>query len=406
MDLQWENLRIARFLRRLAGFSRLISFDHRGTGLSDRVPLSELPTLEERAEDIGAVMDAAGSDRAVILAQGNGGPPAMLFAATHPERTTSLVLWGTFARATPDADYPWAPSPELIRAYLDAIEQNWGEPFGLELMIPSLAGDEENAAWAGRLMRAAASPTAARVFAEMMLGIDVRPILPTIHVPTLVMHRMGDMVASVDGARYIARSIRGARFLEFPGQDHVFFADEDDVFAALEEFVTGRPARPSSDRMLATMLFTDIVGSTEQAAGAGDRKWKELLDAHYDVARRLLERYEGRLVKTMGDGLLARFDGPGRAMRCALAIVERAGSMGIKIRAGLHTGEIEVAGEDIAGLAVHIAQRVQGLADPGEVLVSSAMKDLVAGSGLEFEDRGEHTLKGVPGLWRVFAVAG
>jgi class 3 adenylate cyclase len=406
LDIQWENPHPARALRRLAGFSRLIRFDERGSGLSDRVPVDALPTLEERAEDIGAVMDASGSDRAVIYGIGNGGPPAMLFAATHPERTTSLVLWGTYARGTLDVDYPWAPSPELIHAYLDTIEENWGEPFGIEVMFPSLAGDEEFAAWTARQMRAAASPAAARAFMDMTLATDVRPILPTIHVPTLVMHRTGDMLAPVEGARYLAESIPGARFVEFPGQDHFPSPDDDDVFAVLEEFVTGRPARPSADRMLATILFTDIVGSTEQAAAAGDRQWKELLRGHYDAARRLLERHEGRLVKTTGDGLLARFDGPGRAMRCAVAIVASASATGIQVRAGLHTGEIEVVGEDIAGLAVHIAQRVQGLARPGEVLVSSAMKDLVAGSGLEFEDRGEHTLKGVPGVWRAFAVLG
>jgi class 3 adenylate cyclase len=404
LDLLWENVHPARLLRRFTEFSRLIHLDQRGTGLSDRVPVSKLPTLEERARDIGAVMDSAGSERAVILGESDGGLSAMLFAATYPERTTGLVLWGTLARGSPDADYPWGPSPELVHGFLDAVEHSWGEPVGVELIFPSRAGDERFCSWWGRNMRAAASPAAARALMEMTVETDVRPILPAIHVPTLVMHRTGDMLFSVEGARYVARCIPDARFIEFPGQDHVFWADDDDVFAALEEFVTGQPARPRSDRVLATTLFTDIVGSTERAAAVGDRKWKHLIHGHYEFAGPLLERYDGRLVRTTGDGLLACFDGPGRAIGCAAAIRDSARSMGIEIRAGIHTGEIEVLEDDIAGIAVHIAQRVQGRAGPGEVLVSSTVKDLVAGSGLEFEDRGEHELKGVPGLWRVFAV--
>jgi class 3 adenylate cyclase len=405
LDLRWENVHVARLMRRFTSFSRLIQFDQRGTGLSDRVPVSKLPTLEERAADVAAVMDAAGSERAVILGESEGGLSAMLFAATYPERTTSLALWGTLARGSPDVDYPWAPSPELVRAYLDAMEQSWGEPFGVELVFPSMAGDEQFCSWWARNLRASASPAAARALTDMTTKTDVRPILPTIHVPTLVMHRTGDMLVSVEGARYIAESIPDARIIEFPGQDHVFYADDDDVFAVLEEFVTGQPARPRSDRVLATILFTDIVGSTERAAGVGDRKWKQLLHGHYEFAGPALERHDGRLVRTTGDGLLARFDGPSRAIGCAVEMRDGARALDLEIRAGIHTGEIEVLGEDIAGIAVHIANRVQSLADPGELLASSTAKDLVAGSAFKFEDRGEYELKGVPGRWQLFAVS-
>jgi class 3 adenylate cyclase len=366
--------------------------------------VSGLPTLEERAADIATVMDSVGIERAVILGESDGGLSAMFFAATFPERTQSLVLWGTLAKGSPDADYPWAPPPELVSAYLDAMEESWGQPFGIELIFPSLASDEQFRSWWGRNMRAAASPAAARAFTEMTVETDVRHILPIIRVPTLVMHRSDDMLVSVEGARYIASVIPGARFIEFPGQDHVFWAEDDEVFGALEEFVTGQPATPRSDRFLATMLFTDIVGSTERAAEVGDHKWQRLLQRHYEMAEHLLERYEGRLVKTTGDGVVAHFDGPGRAIRCAAAIRDSAPAIGVEIRAGLHTGEIERVGNDVAGIAVHMAQRVEGSARPGEALVSSTVKDLVAGSGIEFADRGEHELQGVPGSWHLYAV--
>jgi pimeloyl-ACP methyl ester carboxylesterase len=403
LDLLWENPHTARVLRRLSAFSRLIHFDQRGTGLSDRFPVSELPTLEERAADIEAVMDAAGSERAVILGESDGGVSAMLFAATHPERTMGLALWGTLARGSPDADYPWAPSPELAHAYLDAMEQNWGEPFGIELVAPSLASDEQFCSWWGRNMRAAASPAAARAFTEMTMSTDVRPILPTIHVPTLVMHRTEDMLYDVGGSRYIADSIPEARFLEFPGQDHVFMADEDDVFAALEEFVTGEPARPRSDRVLATALFVDIVESTDRAVELGDRGWRDLLESHYALVRRELDRFDGREVDTAGDGLFAAFDGPGRAVSCACAIREVTRPLGIEVRAGLHTGECELINGKLGGLAVHIAARVAACAEPGEVLVSRTINDLVAGSGIRMADRGTHTLKGIPDSWQLYS---
>jgi pimeloyl-ACP methyl ester carboxylesterase len=403
LDLLWETSHTTRLLRRLAAFSRLIHFDQRGTGLSDRFPVSELPTLEQRADDIAAVMNAAASERAVILGESDGGLPAMLFAATYPEHTTSLALWGTLARGAPDVDYPWAPSPEVARAYLDAMEQNWGEPFGIELVCPSLAGDEQFRSWWGRNMRAAASPTAARAFTEMTMKTDVRAILPTIHVPALVMHRTGDMLYSVDGARYIAESIPDARFIEFPGEDHLFLADDDDVFAAFEEFVTGEPARPRSDRVLATALFVDIVESTDRAVELGDRAWRDLLESHQALFRRELDRFGGQEVDTAGDGLFAAFDGPGRAVSCACAIRDSTRTLGIEVRAGLHTGECELIGGKLGGLAVHIASRVAGRADAGEVLVSRTIKDLVAGSGIRMTDRGTHTLKGIPDSWELYS---
>jgi class 3 adenylate cyclase len=326
-----------------------------------------------------------------------------LFAATHPERTMGLALWGTLARGSPDADYPWAPSPELAHAYLDAMEQNWGEPFGIELVAPSLAGDEQFRSWWGRNMRAAASPAAARAFTEMTMSTDVRPILATIHVPTLVMHRTDDMLYDVGGSRYIADSIPEARLLEFPGQDHVFMADEDDVFAAFEEFVTGEPARPRSDRVLATALFVDIVESTDRAVELGDRGWRDLLESHYALVRRELDRFDGREVDTAGDGLFAAFDGPGRAVSCACAIREVTRPLGIEVRAGLHTGECEVINGKLGGLAVHIAARVAACAEPGEVLVSRTINDLVAGSGIRMADRGTHTLKGIPDSWQLYS---
>jgi pimeloyl-ACP methyl ester carboxylesterase len=403
LDMMWENVHAARVLRRLASFSRLIHFDQRGTGLSDRVPVEKLPTLEERAADIAAVMDAAGSERAVILGESDGGLAAMLFAATTPERTRGLALWGTIARGAPDDDYPWAPSPELVRAYLDAMEEQWGEPFGLELSFPSLANDEQFRSWWGRNMRAAASPAAARAYTEMTLQTDVRPLLGSIHVPTLVMHRTGDQLVSVDGARFIAASIPDARFLEFPGDDHVFRAEDDDVFVALEEFVTGQPARWHTERVLATVLFTDIVGSTERAAAVGDRAWNDLLVAHHGVVRRQLELYRGREVDVAGDGFFATFDGPARAIRCACAIRDALRDIGIDIRAGVHTGEVEMTDDGVRGIAVHIGARVGAKAGAGEVLVSRTVADLIAGSDITLHDRGEWELKGVPGAWRLFA---
>jgi pimeloyl-ACP methyl ester carboxylesterase len=403
LDMLWENSHTRRLLQRYSAFARLIHFDQRGTGLSDRLSVDEVPTLEERAGDIEAVMDAAGSEKAAIFGESDGGLSAMFFAATHPERATSLVLWGTLARGSPADDYPWAPSTELVEAYLDAMERNWGEPFGIELSAPSLADDQFFRSWWGRNLRAAASPSAARAFTRVAIDTDVRPILPSIHVPTLVMHRTGDLMFSVDGGRYIAESIAGARFVEFSGADHLLLADDDDALAEIEEFVTGEPPRPRSNRVLATALFVDIVESTNRAVELGDRGWGELLEAHQVLFRRELDRFDGQEVDTAGDGLFAAFDGPGRAVSCACAIRDATRTLGLEVRVGLHTGECELIGGKLGGLAVHIAARVASVAEAGEVLVSRTIKDLVAGSGIDLTDRGSHTLKGIPDTWQLYA---
>ena len=382
-----------RFVERLASFSRLILFDKRGTGSSDRVSINELPTLEQRMDDVRAVMDAVGSERAALVGSSEGGPMSILFAATYPERTTALVLIGTLAK------FGYQP--------LEWIEKHWGEGRGAALFAPSLADDPEFTKFMARFERQGASPSAAAALMKMNQDIDVRQILPAIRTPTLVMHRAGDRVIPVDRGREIARLIPDARYLELEGEDHLpYVGDGDAIVDEVQEFLTGVRPDPEPDRVLATILFTDIVGSTATTAEVGDRRWKELLDAYYSSARKELKRFRGREVKTTGDGLLATFDGPARGIRCATAVRDSARAIGIETRSGLHTGECEVMGEDIAGIAVDIGARVEAEAESGEVLVSSTVKDLVAGSGLEFEDRGVRQLKGVPGEWQLFAVTG
>ena len=382
-----------RFVERLASFSRLILFDKRGTGSSDRVSINELPTLEQRMDDVRAVMDAVGSERAALVGSSEGGPMSILFAATYPERTTALVLIGTLAK--------FGHQP------LEWIEKHWGEGRGAALFAPSLADDPEFTKFMARFERQGASPSAAAALMKMNQDIDVRKILPAIRTPTLVMHRAGDRVIPVDRGREIARLIPDARYLELEGEDHLpYVGDGDAIVDEVQEFLTGVRPDPEPDRVLATILFTDIVGSTATTAEVGDRRWKELLDAYYSSARKELKRFRGREVKTTGDGLLATFDGPARGIRCATAVRDSARAIGIETRSGLHTGECEVMGEDIAGIAVDIGARVEAEAESGEVLVSSTVKDLVAGSGLEFEDRGVRQLKGVPGEWQLFAVTG
>ena len=382
-----------RFVERLASFSRLILFDKRGTGSSDRVSINELPTLEQRMDDVRAVMDAVGSERAALVGSSEGGPMSILFAATYPERTTALVLIGTLAK--------FGHQP------LEWIEKHWGEGRGAALFAPSLADDPEFTKFMARFERQGASPSAAAALMKMNQDIDVRQILPAIRTPTLVMHRAGDRVIPVDRGREIARLIPDARYLELEGEDHLpYVGDGDAIVDEVQEFLTGVRPDPEPDRVLATILFTDIVGSTATTAEVGDRRWKELLDAYYSSARKELKRFRGREVKTTGDGLLATFDGPARGIRCATAVRDSARAIGIETRSGLHTGECEVMGEDIAGIAVDIGARVEAEAESGEVLVSSTVKDLVAGSGLEFEDRGVRQLKGVPGEWQLFAVTG
>jgi class 3 adenylate cyclase len=407
VDLYWTDPLLTSFMRRLASFSRLIIFDKPGTGASD--PVASVPTLEERVEEMRAVLDAAGSERAALFGISEGGPMSALFAATYPDRISTLVIYGSFAKLAPAPDY----FPELQEEYdardlrAGVMVDSWGEGRGLDIFAPSYAGSTAiRSAWA-LFERAASSPAMIRALVEASRQVDVRAVLPTIAVPTLVLHRTGDSVAPVQLGRYIADHIPGARYVEVPGNDHVpWLGEPAPLLDEIEEFLTGNRHAPEPDRVLATVLFTDIVGSTERAAELGDGRWRELLEAHDEIVRAQLDRFGGREVKTTGDGFLAAFDGPAKAIRCAAAINEGVQRLGIELRAGVHTGECERRGEDLAGLAVHIGARVGAKAAAGEVLVSSTVKDLVVGSGIAFEERGRETLKGVPGEWRLFAAVG
>ncbi|MFN8174100.1 MAG: adenylate/guanylate cyclase domain-containing protein [Solirubrobacteraceae bacterium] len=405
LEVQWEAPPLARLFERLSSFSRLIIFDKRGSGLSD--PVSEVPTLEQRIDDVRAVMDAAGSERAALFGISEGGPMSVLFAATHPERASALVLYGAMARTTEAPDYPWgSPADALLESAAEFIAPYWGrEAKGtVELFAPSLADDPAVVEFTARMERSAASPAMVQRIFEMFLDIDVRAILPTIHVPTLVLHRHGDRVVNWRAGQDLAERIPGARYVELEGIDHLPWAgDADAVLGEVEEFLTGARSTPEPDRVLATVMFTDIVGSTERAAEVGDTRWRELLSAHQAAVREDVARFGGREVKMLGDGCLATFDGPARAIRCGRAIADSARHLGVEVRVGLHCGEVELIGEDVGGIAVHIAARVGALAGGGEVLVSSTVKDLVAGSGVRFEDRGTTRLRGVPDEWRLFA---
>jgi pimeloyl-ACP methyl ester carboxylesterase len=408
VELFWEIPPIANFLERLAAFARVLLFDKRGTGLSD--PVSEVPTLEQRIDDVRAVMDAVGSERAALLGISEGGAMSALFAATHPERVTSLVLYGAMARTTEAPDYPWAsPADALRESAAEFIAPYWGQRGDVmaELFAPStMSGGQRTFETLARVQRSSASPAMVQRIFEMFLDVDVRSVLPTIHVPTLVLHRRGDLVVNWRAGRDLAERIPGARYVELTGVDHLPWAgDPDAVLGEVEEFLTGGRSLPEPDRVLATVMFTDIVASTQRAAQLGDSRWHELLDAHQDAVRRELARFRGREVKTLGDGLLAIFDGPARAVRCGEAIVEASQSLGLEVRVGVHCGEVELMGDDVGGIAVHIAARVSDLAGPGEVLASSTVKDLVAGSGIQFVDRGPKQLKGIAGEWRCFAAA-
>jgi pimeloyl-ACP methyl ester carboxylesterase len=402
IELMWEEPAHARLLRRLASFSRLILFDKRGTGLSDPVPVDRLPTLEQRMDDVRAVMDAAGSERAALFGSSEGGLMSVLFAATSPERTEALITLAIYATRLWSPDYPWAPTPEARDAEIEEIERTWGGEMDISVLAPS--ADEAFKRRAVAYLRRSASPGAAVALLRMNSQIDVRHVLPTIRVPTLVLQRVDDRDVNVEEGRWIARQIPGAKYVELPGDEHLIWAgDVDAVVDEVEEFLTGRRPGRESDRILATVLFTDIVGSTERATEVGDRRWRQLLERHHLLVRSQLNRFQGREVDTAGDGFFAAFDGPARAIRCARAIGEAVRELGLEIRAGLHTGECELVGEKISGVAVHTGARVAAHAEPGEVLVSSTVKDLVAGSGIEFEDRGEHELKGV-GAWRLYSV--
>jgi pimeloyl-ACP methyl ester carboxylesterase len=409
IEMMWENPAMVHLLDRLSSFSRLILFDKRGTGLSDRLANDELPTLEERMDDVRAVLEAVGSERAALFGHSEGGNMCMLFAATYPQRTIALITLGSFAkRRDPDDDYPWAPTAESREQGALDVERNWGHlrPEDVEYYAPSKVDDKPFIRSLERYLRYAASPGAAATFIRMNSFVDVRDILPAIQVPTLVLHRTGDRDVALEEGRYLAARIPGAKFVELAGDDHWISAGDVDALAdEIEEFVTGTRPMPEPDRILATVLFTDIVGSTQRATKLGDRRWRELLGAHDAAVRRELERFRGREVDTAGDGFLATFDGPARAVRCALSIGGAVQELGIDVRAGIHTGECELDGEKVRGIAVHTGARVASLAGPGEVLISQTVKDLTAGSGLEYADRGVHELKGIPGEWRLYAAA-
>jgi len=407
VDEFWTEPSFANFLQRLAKFSRLIVFDKRGTGLSDRVDEKNLPTLEERMDDVRAVMDACGSKRAALFGVSEGGPMCALFAATYPERTAALLTFGTYVRARLAADYPWGRSEEDYEAFLRDISTGWGErPVGLESRAPSKVNDEAFRQWWTRYLVRSATPKTVLALVRMNSLIDVRAALPAISAPSLIMHCTGDRTLHVEGSRYMARRIRGARLVEFPGDDHLpWTSDAEAVLNEIEEFLTGSRHVEEPDRVLATVMFADIVDSTRRAAAIGDRAWAAELQQFYGLARRQLERHRGREIDTAGDGYFATFDGPARAVRCAQTLAKEVSQLGLALRTGLHTGEVEVIGDKIGGIAVHIGARIAGHAGPGEVVVSNTVKDLVAGSGLQFEDRGVRALRGVPGEWRLFAAA-
>jgi class 3 adenylate cyclase len=407
IDLRWEEPLNEYFLHRLASFSRLILFDRRGTGVSDPVPLDHLPTWEQWADDMRAVLDAVGSERAAVMALFDGGPMAMLFAAIYPERTAALVLAHTAAKYVRADDYPQGFAPEVAEQLLQMVEQLWGTEEFVSIAAPSRSQDEGFRQRYARYLRGAARPREAAAQLRNLLSSDVRHVLPYIHCPTLILNRNGYRNLTADHARYLAEQIPKARLIELSGTDGVLVTEHASaILDDVEEFLSGIPGGSVGDRALATVLFTDIVSSTDLAAAMGDRRWKAVLETHDGITRDQVIRFQGRLIEPTGDGVLATFDRPGRAIRAAVAIRESMRGLGIDIRAGLHAGEIELrdGGHRVGGLAVHIAARVMAVAAPGEILVSSTVKDLVAGSGVEFRDGGMHDLKGVPGAWRLFAV--
>jgi class 3 adenylate cyclase len=403
LDLAWEEPSVARFFRRLASFARLIMFDKREQGLSDRT--GRPPTLEDSMDDLLAVLAVTGAERPALFGISEGGPMSMLFAATHPDRISSLVLYGTYARMSRAPDFPQGVPEAAFDRWRDRIHREWGGPAGMELWAPGEEGNEAFERWWSRLLRQGTSPSGASDLMDLYREIDVRPALAAIDVPALVVHRAGDKLVPAFHGRYLAEHIPGARYVELEGEDHLWVVgDQDAILDEVEEFLVGSRRAAEPERALATILFTDIVSSTERAAALGDRSWRQLLERHDAAIRRQLTLHRGREVKTMGDGFLATFDGPARAIRCATALQEDVASLGVEVRAGIHTGEVELIGDDVGGMAVNIGARIGALAGGGEVLVSSTVRELVVGSGLEFADRGVRTLKGAPGEWRLFAV--
>lgn len=403
LDLMWEDPRSSRFFSGLASFCRLILFDKRGTGLSDRDVGNA--SIEERIDDVRAVMDAAGSERAALFGYSEGGPMSILFAATFPDRVSALVLAATFAKFVQTPEYSCGNPLSFVETIERVVEERWGTGDMIDYWAPGLSGDERAVAAAARWERMSGSPSSVLAVLRFVREIDVRTVLSSVQVPALIIQRSGDRIIPQAQGRYMADHIPNARCVEQDGDEHVLWlGDIDGLLGEVEEFLTGARTASDVDRVLSTVLFTDIVGSTDKATDLGDGRWRQRLDQYDALVQRQLERFRGRQVNTTGDGTLAAFDGPARAVRCASAIQEAVQGLDLQIRAGVHTGEVELRGDDMTGIAVHLAARVQALASPMEVLVSSTVKDLVVGSGIEFEDRGDHELKGVPGTWRLFAV--
>lgn len=406
-DVEWEDPAIRLFYQELASNARFIHFDRRGAGASDQIPIDSLPPLEAYADEIEAVMDALGSEEAVVIGAGSAGPAAMLFAATRPERTKAMVLYQTTAKIVRSDDYPAGIEPAELAESQALVRDTWGTGEALRLLFPSRAGNDRFLAWYAKVQRSITSPKAARALLEAEMEVDVRSLLPSISVPTLVIHRTDSPIYSLEMGRYLASEIAGAQLVEIPGGDLAPFWDRPELtLDAVHEFMTGVAADTRIRRQLATLLFTDIVDSTVKAEQLGDRRWLSLLEVHDEVTKDVITAHDGRMVKQTGDGVLALFDGPGRALRAAERLCAELARASIEIRVGVHTGEIESRADDVGGLAVHLAARIMGLAEPGEILVSRTVKDLVVGSNFEFADRGTHSLKGVEGKWQLYRLEG
>jgi pimeloyl-ACP methyl ester carboxylesterase len=407
VEVMWEDPNLAGFMRKLSSFSRLVTFDKRGIGLSDPVPVGELPGLNERVDDLGAVMDDAGVESATVFAHSEGGTTAIAYAARHPERVDRLILFGSYAKRLWSEDYPWAPTLEERAAESEGYAESWADPAKIaEFYAPSRADEPAFIHWLGRWLRLSASPRAAAALNDASTAIDVRDLLEDIRTPTLLLYRLEDRDVKIEEGRYIASKIPDARLVELHGADHYFYAgDTQPILREIEEFVTGFRSGTKPDHVLTTVLFTDIVESTDRASAMGDRRWRDLVDRHNEVIRGELARWRGDEVVTTGDGFLATFENPADAIRCALRLIEAVRALGIEIRCGIHTGVVEIMDHDVTGLAVNIGARIADLAGAGEVFVSRTVRDLVAGTGFDLEERGEHRLKGVPDLWKVFAVA-
>ncbi|HMB29927.1 MAG TPA: alpha/beta fold hydrolase [Blastocatellia bacterium] len=406
LEYSWQDPSFARFLTRLASFSRLILFDKRGTGLSDAVPLSELPTLEQRVTDVQAVMDAVGSERAALLGVSEGGPMCGLFAATHPGRTEAIVMIGSYAKRLWAEDYPWGPTEQERADFMNEMKKNWGGPIGIEERAPSLAADPQFREWWGAYLRMGASPAAAMALTQMNAEVDVRSVLPSIRVPALVIHRRDDACLPVGGGRYVASRIPGAKYVELEGKDHLpFVGDQDEILDEIEEFLTGARTGAGAERLFDRVLTTVLFVLFDDPAAAYVQDRREIKELHQSYARRELALFRGKEIELTDDHMFATFDGPARAIRCALAIADATARLGMRARAGLHTGECDVTGETIGGLTVQLCESVARLASSGEVLISHTVKDLVAGSGIEFEPRGAHALNNLPGEWRLFGGA-